>query len=317
MQVSGTAFQDLTNSSTQPWQRSTLSSKQQLGSIARSAAGTHAQQQASVPELGSNSQPAHAARSDRLTAEHAQRQSRRMHRKRVARIVADQWKWFTKERIRTRAAVRHHSHRLLLSSLLALQRHSAHRRLEWRRAAIFNHRRQYLTQGRCLLLWHAQLDYSKKVQQKLMTARLVRHNRQKRACFYALWEYKRHKAESRKQKLQADFYRSFVLLTSAVQQWVAAATASAAKKAKINKALSCWAIRQYSKAFDSWQSGRQLQQHAHQMKQQADDWRKHKLSMAVLQHWQTAIKKAQSTRTTASHALQVLQLSSARYSCCS
>ncbi len=202
-------------------------------------------------------------------------------------------------------AIRHHNHRLQLSAFLALQTHSAHRQLEWRRAAIFNHRRQYLMQGKCLLLWHAQLDYSKKTQLRLNNARQTRKIQQQRSCLQAWQDYRAYKAQRRKQYLQANFYRSFVLLTSALQQWKPWAAVSAVKRAKQGTALSFWANKQYVKAFSSWTLGVALRQHSRQIKEEASHMHRRHLSTGVLLHWQGAVIKMQEDRQAGSEALQV------------
>ncbi len=306
MQVSGTAFKDLTNATTQRhWQASALSQK----GWTEAAAGRRVLAGHTSEEMLTADKSACSSLAGSLTKEKsadAQRQSRRLHRKRVAKIVVDQWRWFTKERLKMYPAIRLHNHRLLLSALLALQRHSAHRQLEWRRAAIFNHRRQYLIQGKCLLLWHARLDYSKTVQLRLDAAHMTRHRRQRLNCLTAWKEHKFHKAERRKQHLQANFYRSFVLLSSALQQWKAWAGVSAAQKAKRAKALTFWAGRQYAKALSSWQLGTQLSQHSHLMKEQAGNMHRRKLTANVLWHWQAASSDIQDARQAGSEALQVV-----------
>lgn len=156
-------------------------------------------------------------------------------------------------------------------------------------------------------MWHAQLEYSKKVQQKLQTARLVRQRRQKLACLAALWQHRAYKGDCRKQNLQANFYRSFVLLTTAVAQWKAAANTSVAKRIRVNRALSFWASRQYSKALAAWQLSVHTQQESAHMKEQARSLYRCNCCSAVLQHWQQAVEGAQSARQTAVQALQVTQ----------
>ncbi|DBA76407.1 hypothetical protein WJX77_011009 [Trebouxia sp. C0004] len=235
-----------------------------------------------------------------------QKQARRLHRKRVARIVVDQWRWFTKERVRMYPAIRHHNHRLQLSAFLALQTHSAHRQLEWRRAAIFNHRRQYLMQGKCLLLWHAQLDYSKKTQLRLNNARQTKRLQQQRSCLQAWQDYRAYKAERRKHHLQANFYRSFVLLTSALQQWRPWAAVSAVKRAKQGIALSFWASKQYAKAYSSWTLSIALRQRSRQAKEQASHMRRRHLSTGALLRWQGAVTQMQEARQAGSEALQII-----------
>ena len=321
MHVSGIAFQDLTNATKQRrWQATTTLQKSSAGVPAATGmlAGCTAEEASAcaganrrAATLHTSSMPAGTSISGSLSKEQmadVQRQTRRLHRKRVARIVVEQWKWFTRERVKLYPAIRHHNHRLLLSALLALQRHSAHRQLEWRRAAIFNHRRQYLIQGKCLLLWASQLENSKRLQHRLDNARLTRHRRQLQSCLTAWKEYRAYKTERRKQHLQANFYRNFVLLTYALQQWTAAAKVSAAKSFKKSKALSFWASRQYAKGFSSWQLGMQARQHSHQMIQQASSLHKSKLTTAVVQHWHVLVSDIQAARQAGSEALQVLSL---------
>jgi hypothetical protein len=316
MQVSGTAFQDLTNTNKQRrWQAVDRLQKHRGQTFIRpdvlaqdvpdgllpvttsgKALAIQAEKSASTSTSGNLQQ---------LQVPDEQKQARRLHRKRVARIVVDQWKWFTKERVRMHPAIRHHNHRLQLSAFLALQTHSAHRQLEWRRAAIFNHRRQYLMQGKCLLLWHAQLHYSKKTQLMLNNARQTRKIQQQRSCLQAWQNYRAYKAERRKHHLQANFYRSFVLLTSALQQWKTWAAVSAVKRAKQGTALTFWASKQYAKAFSSWTLGAALRQDSRQVKEEASHMRRRHLSTGVLLHWQGAVTQMQEARQAGSEALQV------------
>ena len=314
MQVFGTALQDLTNTSEQrQWQASALLHKGREDthagpSVLAMGATDIADSKSTVSanlDASDLESPSVSGSLDKRQSAYEQRQARRLHRKRVARIVVDQWRWFTRDRLKMQPALRHHNHRLMLSALLALQRHSAHRQLEWRRAAIFNHRRQYLIQGRCLLLWHAQLDYSKKVQLKLDSARLTRRMRQQRTCLKAWQQYRDYKSGRRKQHLQASFYRSFVLLSSALQQWRSWSAVSAVKGAKHRKALTFWASKQYAKAISSWALGVADRRHLRQLKEQAFSTHKRQTIARVLVHWQEAALEMQNARQAGSEALQV------------
>lgn len=334
MEVSGTAFRDVTNAAKQQrWQAlQKFSEKPSVVpasakdptnegaapdrsaglSVSRSGGSTHAAQHHATqsPALplcksvcsSQSSQPGQPAE--------VHRQARRLHRRRVARIVADQWIWFTRERTRQYPAIRHHKHRLMLTAFLALQRHAAHRQLEWRRAAIFNHRRQYLIQGKCLLLWHAQLAYSRRVQQILHKAQAARHRQLQISCLTAWKSYRVYKAERRRQHLQASFYKSFVLLSSTIHNWRSAAQASASKHARKSRALSFWAAKQYDKAFSSWITSIAAKQQSSQMKNQAISFHRQKLILAVLQHWQAAVSCILDSRQAGSEALQVNVLKS-------
>ena len=316
MQVSGTAFQDLTNTNKQRrWQAVDRLQKYPGQTFYRPDALVQDAPDRLLPVTTSGKALAIQAEISASTSTSGnlqqlqvldeQKQARRLHRKRVARIVVDQWKWFTKERVRMYPAIRHHNHRLQLSAFLALQTHLAHRQLEWRRAAIFNHRRQYLLQGKCLLLWHAQLDYSKKTQLRLNNARQTRQIQQQRSCLQAWQDYRAYKVERRKHHLQANFYRSFVLLSSALQQWKPWAAVSAVKRAKHGTALSFGANKQYAKAFSSWTLGVALRQHSRQVSEEASHMRRRHLSTGVLLHWQGAVTQMQKAKQAGSEALQV------------
>lgn len=317
MEVSGTAFGDVTNAPKRwRWQSSHAMLK---GHVNQSAAAKHPRNKSSGPSAHSTGLDTHTAQQHAFqspTSSHsgtmrssqsadAQRQARRLHKKRVARIVADQWKWFTKERVRMYPAIRHHRHRLMLSAFLALQRHAAHRQLEWRRAAIFNHRRQYLIQGKCLLLWHAQLAYSKRMQQMLQRARVARQQQLLTSCLTAWKGYRAYKAERRRQHLQASFYNSFVLLSGTLNQWRTAAQLSAIKHARQNKALFFWAVKQYDKALQSWVMGIKAKQESKQKKDQAISLHRQQLMLAVLRQWRETVSCVLAARQAGSHALQV------------
>ena len=314
MQVSGTAFQNLTNATRQR-QRQKCRTKGgiKLTSLAGGTSDaasnmTRKNKAALLPHNDESPSPSVSDSCSRENMTDAQRQMRRLHRKRVARIVVDQWKWFTKDRIQLQPAIRHHNCRLLLTAVLALQRHATLRQLEWRRAAIFNHKRQYLIQGKCLLLWHAQVHQRKKMQLMFCNAQLASHRHKLHACLKAWMEYQAYKAERRKQHLQASFYKNFVLLTSALQQWKAWAEVAAVKKVKKSTALSSWAARQYGKAFSAWLLGMQVKQRLSRMKGQANSIYRHKLLGSTLWHWQAAVSDMHDGRQAGSEAMQVLNL---------
>ena len=311
MEVSGSAFRDVTNATKRSRPQashailkthghsktSTHSHNQSLGHSSRFS--TH--QPAFQSPASSHSETTRSSQSIEV-----QRHARRLHRKRVAKIVVDQWIWFTKERVKMHPAIRHHKHRLLLSAILALQRHVAHRQLEWRRAAIFNHRRQYLIQGKCLLLWHAQLAHSKRTQEMLRTAQMARRQRLMVTCLTAWKGYRAYKAERRRQHLQASFYNSFVLLSGTLNWWKAAAQLAVVKHAKRDRAVSFWAAQQYNKAFKSWVLGIKAKQDSRQKKVQAVSLNKQQVAVTVLWQWHEAVSCRLAARRAGSQALQVM-----------
>lgn len=315
MEVSGTAFRDVTNATKRSRSHASQAIPKSHGH--QSATSTHGNSQSPRQSSGVNThilrQPAfqspassHSETTNSSQSPEVQRQARRLHRKRVAKIVVAQWIWFTKERIKLNPAIRHHKQRLMLSAFLALQRHAAHRQLEWRRAAIFNHRRQYLIQGKCLLLWHAQLAYSKRTQDMLRTAQMARRRRLLMTCLTAWKGYRAYKAESRRQHLQASFYNSFVLLSGTLNWWRIAAQLAAIKHAKKDRALSFWAVKQYNKVLKSWVLGVKAKQNCRQKKGQAVSFHKQQLAITVLRQWREAVLCILAARRSGSQALQVM-----------
>lgn len=327
MEVTGRQFQDLTNL-TQSRRQNALHTLRQHGKSRKhqvwahdhtldaglvhatdlqSKGGSSRRRSAAAPQtvLHCSAESVHSSSSEQQ-ANASEHHSRRQHRRRVARIVADQWKWFTKDRKAASLAGRHHCHRLLLSGFLALQSHAKHQQLEWRRAAIFNHRRQYMLQGRCLLLWQAQLNNSKKLQQQLALAASVREKSQLQTSLLCWRQFTARKKAHRKENLQAKFYRSFVLLSSAVQQWKVAAQTVAEKRIKRESAASFWTQRQTSAVFRSWLEGVQIQQQTRLAKQQAADHHRAALLTALLQHWHGTTAENHSARLQGSAAMQVL-----------
>lgn len=313
MEVLGTAFRDVTNAT----KRSRLQASHGKGHGHPSTASTHPRNKTPGHSSGVNThiarQPAllspassHSETPKSNQSVEAQRQARRLHRRRVARIVVDQWIWFTKDRLKMYPAIRHHKHRLMLSAFLALQRHAAHRQLEWRRAAIFNHRRQYLIQGKCLLLWHAQLAYSRRMQEMLCTAQLARQQHLLKTHLVVWRGYRAYKAERRRQNLQASFYNSFVLLSGTLISWRIAAQLAAAKHAKKDSALAFWAVKQSNKALRSWVLGIKVKQDSKHKKHQAVSLHKQQLAMSVLRQWHEAVLCVLAARQAGSQALQVL-----------
>lgn len=313
MEVLGTAFKDVTNAT----KRSRLQALHGKGHGHPSTTSTHPRNQTPRHSSGVNTpiacQPALLSPASSYSetpkssqSVDTQRQAKRLHRRRVARIVVDQWMWFTKDRVKMYPAIRHHKHRLMLSAFLAFQRHAAHRQLEWRRAAIFNHRRQYLIQGKCLLLWHAQLAYSRRVQEMLRTARIARQQHLMKTCLVVWRGYGAYKVERRRQNLQASFYNSFVLLSGTLISWRTAAQLSAVKHAKKDGALAFWAVKQSNKALKSWALGIQVKQDSRHKKHQAVSLHKQQLAISVLRQWHEAVICILAARQAGSQALQVL-----------
>lgn len=315
MEVSGSAFEDVTNATKRV--RSQASHAILKRHANQSTAYTHSRNQSpghsSELHTHISCQPAfqspassHSETTRSSQSAEVQRHARRLHKKRVAKIVVDQWIWFTKERVKTYPAIHHHKHRLMLSALLALQRHAAHRQLEWRRAAIFNHRRQYLIQGKCLLLWHAQLAYNKRTQEMLRTAQMARQQQLLVTCLTAWKGYRAYKAERRRQHLQASFYNSFVLLSGTLNWWRTAAQLAAVKHAKEHRAMTFWAVKQNHRALKSWVLGVKAKQDSRQKKVQAVSLHKQQLAIAVLQQWHQAVPCILAARRAGSQALQVM-----------
>lgn len=306
MEVTGRQFQDLTNAP-QTRRREALRNLKQgtSGSALTIKRGFGTAESIRVQSYLQQSADSLCSNCTQQSTDSKQRHSRRQHRRRVAQIVAEQWKWFTKHQKAVAVASRHHKHRLLLSATLALQKHAKHQQLEWRRAAIFNHRRQYMLQGKCLLLWQAQLNNSKKLQQRLAKASAARHKTQQQQSLNCWKQYIAYKQRRRKADLQAKYYKSFVLLSSALQQWKVAAQALRQKRLRNQSAVAVCSTRQLSTAFQAWLLGIEIRQQAQQAQQQAKEHHRGSILPRIMKHWQHAVRLLHEARTEGSAAMQV------------
>lgn len=313
MEVTGRRFQDLTNTSHRRCQQALQTLKQGTSNkvlnrqtlLVTVSRGTSAAESSRVPTHLHQSADSICSSCNDHSRGSSHRHSRQQHRRRVACIVVEQWKWFTQDRKATNLASRHHKHRLQLSAILALQNHAKHCQLEWRRAAIFNHRRQYMLQGKCLLLWQAQLNNSKKLQQQLAKATAARHRTQQQLSLTCWKHYQGCKRQHRKANLQAKYYRSFVLLSSALQQWKTAAQMFAEKQRKRQSAISLYSARRLCTVFKAWLVGVEVQQHAQRAQQQAAEHHRVTLMSSIVQHWHSTVRDFRAARGEGSTAMQV------------
>lgn len=83
-------------------------------------------------------------------AEEERRRERRKHRKRVARIVVEHWKWVSRSAL---LAARYHRQRLLVSALKSFRRNVSDRRLQLRTALVLHHKRLFACLEACLFAW--------------------------------------------------------------------------------------------------------------------------------------------------------------------
>ncbi|KAL6746858.1 hypothetical protein V8C86DRAFT_2930274 [Haematococcus lacustris] len=184
--------------------------------------------------------------------EAVRRDARRRHRKRVARVVADQWLWFARERLQALAARRHHHRRLAAAALVAWQAALVAGRMGWRTATVHANKQAYLLLAAALQAWHLaalRLADLRQRQQQLAGA----HARRLKAGLLHSWQaWCAAKARGRKQALQAAFFLSFITLSRGLAALRAAAARGRWQRSQQRAAQQHWADRLQHRALRGW-----------------------------------------------------------------
>ncbi|KAJ9515284.1 hypothetical protein QJQ45_006547 [Haematococcus lacustris] len=184
--------------------------------------------------------------------EAVRRDARRRHRKRVARVVADQWLWFARERLQALAARRHHHRRLAAAALVAWQAALVAGRMGWRTATVHANKQAYLLLAAALQAWHLaalRLADLRQRQQQLADA----HARRLKAGLLHSWQaWCAAKARGRKQALQAAFFLSFITLSRGLAALRAAAARGRWQRSQQRAAQQHWADRLQRRALRGW-----------------------------------------------------------------
>ncbi|KAJ9515362.1 hypothetical protein QJQ45_016361 [Haematococcus lacustris] len=184
--------------------------------------------------------------------EAVRRDARRRHRKRVARVVADQWLWFARERLQALAARRHHHRRLAAAALVAWQAALVAGRMGWRTATVHANKQAYLLLAAALQAWHLaalRLADLRQRQQHLAGA----HARRLKAGLLHSWQaWCAAKARGRKQALQAAFFLSFITLSRGLAALRAAAARGRWQRSQQRAAQQHWADRLQHRALRGW-----------------------------------------------------------------
>lgn len=148
--------------------------------------------------------------------EEERRRERRKHRKRVARIVVEHWKWVSRAALR---AARHRRQCLLFAALKSFRRNVSDRRLQLRTALVLHHKRMFSCLEACLFEWreHSQTRRARSAAVGnfvLQTSlRLVGDTF---VAWKRFWEYKKQRQWWLK---RADCYREFSLASVCVHGW--------------------------------------------------------------------------------------------------
>ncbi|KAG2423196.1 hypothetical protein HXX76_010964 [Chlamydomonas incerta] len=180
------------------------------------------------------------------------RRARRRHRKRVARIVVDQWKAFAAGRLRALAARRHYRKRLLTAALVAWQAEAVAARVKLRQAAVHDLKRVFLSLGRCVQAWHVVAARAAELRALQARAEEAVAVRRARACLRA-WRGRCHYAADKKRReLQAWYYWSFSSLTRALRKWHAWARERRRKSHRASRADAGHLRALGRKAFAGW-----------------------------------------------------------------
>ncbi|KAK9839666.1 hypothetical protein WJX81_004614 [Elliptochloris bilobata] len=180
----------------------------------------------------------------------AERLARRCHRKRVAVIVAAQWRRFVLLRHAADAGACHHRRWLLQAGMEALCSAAAQGRLAWRRAAIWDARRGRLRQGACLREW-AVAAHAAAAGRRRMQAAEAMHARRLAGRALCAWQQLRIQ-RARQAILRAEQHRQAVLLRAALAAWSGAAGCAREEAWMSAVALTAWARARYAAAFTAW-----------------------------------------------------------------
>eukprot|EP00798_Chlamydomonas_sp_ICE-L_P002737 gene2737-12609_t len=155
-------------------------------------------------------------------AEEHQTAARRRHRKRVARIVVDHWKWFARDRLKEVRAQRHYTRQLLMSAWVSMQHAMQQQASNMRRANVFNSRRSVLLLGSCLRVWSGtarRLGFLRDGEALLSNAREAK---MKAAVLQEWRQAPRVGAAKRKMKLKTNRRKACLLLVFLANQMMSA-----------------------------------------------------------------------------------------------
>ncbi|GAX74100.1 hypothetical protein CEUSTIGMA_g1549.t1 [Chlamydomonas eustigma] len=181
--------------------------------------------------------------------------ARRQHRKRVAQIVVDHWKWFARERLGVVRAARHHQRQQALSAFLALRQQVLLAAIAWKRALVFDCRRMFLMLSRCLQGWHVAAlreSWLKRCQAMIVKGGALRC---KRAIIKAWREQCVAGAVKRKKKVKSWYFYSYITLSRAMKEWQIAAAAQVLDAALKERALRFLRRKCLSSSLRVWQHG--------------------------------------------------------------
>ncbi|KAK9804857.1 hypothetical protein WJX72_008821 [[Myrmecia] bisecta] len=236
----------------------------------------------------------HPPQASDLSAADEQRRAQRRHRKRIARIVADQWLWFTRERLAWRRATQHHVRTLLGSGLQAFQRHAAQQALLWRQAVIWHKQRGFLMLGDCLHQWLLCAQRGRQRDQRALAVLKIRQLALVRQIMAAWKAQTAAKRAQRQAALRASYFNSFVLLTNAMAAWRTRTAELHIKSRQRHTALTHWAHAWRLQTLRAWAAAVRQQEALRAMKATADahfrgitlaaslaGWREHAQQMGV------------------------------------
>ncbi|GMH35632.1 hypothetical protein BSKO_03500 [Bryopsis sp. KO-2023] len=180
--------------------------------------------------------------------EDKRRRARRRHRKRIARIVVEHWKWTARDALR---AVRFRRCCLMATALRAFKRNVSDRKLEWRSALMMHHKRLFRQSEECLVHWHRIVSDKKSKMETLKEFGRRRKLRKLALSFRGWGQVVEYKRASRKRMLRAECYHVFARMSGCFQEWQVRAAELSLKRGMTLVALRHWSSANKRKAFQS------------------------------------------------------------------
>ncbi|KAG1681166.1 hypothetical protein FOA52_015609 [Chlamydomonas sp. UWO 241] len=188
-------------------------------------------------------------------AREARRSASERHERRLSRIVVDHWRAYAGQALRALRADRHYRRQLCLSALLGLRLTTVRAQADWRRAGVFDARARFLQLGRALCEWAvvaARLRRGRRVQALLSKGRARRVTR---AVVGAWRERVAEGAQSRRRKLKAWYFCSFITLTKALRDWRVGVAIKVESRARRDVADAHARLARLASGLAAWHAG--------------------------------------------------------------
>ena len=211
-----------------------------------------------------------------------QRKARRAHRKRIARIVCQQWLSFAEDRLR---AYRHHRRKLLVAGVLAFRQACEHHQRALRNAMVLRGRIKYRQVIQVLLAW---LTTARRLQQVRTMVSGCQVNKSASVLKQSIaWWRAYVMQQHRKQRIvcKALYFRSFILTSNAMRALQTHMQQRRHKALLKARAVGHDTRRAYRRAWVSWRYQVTARAHMARLTQRAAAHSKRAALQRALQGW--------------------------------